>query len=70
MVDFNRQPPTRGSAAYHAVLRSYDFCLSVTGASFDPRISDYVASGCIPVIVRPGGVLWPLESAGLKLEPD
>lgn len=41
-------------AAYHALLRQYTFCLSVTGTSFCPRIADIIASGCIPVLIRPG----------------
>ena len=61
-VHFNR--PGRidyRSDTYHATLRGYDFCLSVAGNSFCPRIADYAASGCIPVLVRPGMLLWPHE---------
>ena len=36
-VHFNRRRSLRGSADYHATLREYTFCLSVTGSSFCPR---------------------------------
>ena len=29
--------------------------------AYCPRIGDYVAAACIPVIVRPGDLLWPYE---------
>ena len=45
---------------YGAVLANATFCLDATGAGFSARIADYVATGCIPVIVA-DHVLWPLE---------
>ena len=68
MVHFNRPSTMRASAdpatdegSYHSLLRSYDFCLCAPGKGFGNRIVDYVASGCVPVIVRPGDLLMPLE---------
>eukprot|EP00899_Mesostigma_viride_P010786 jgi/Mesvir1/19709/Mv09969-RA.2 len=46
---------------YYPKLRSSKFCLDVPGFGFSVRILDYVASGCIPVIVR-DDILWPYES--------
>ena len=61
MVSFNQRSATTQSGSYHATLRSFTFCLSVTGKSFCPRIADIIASGCIPVRILPGHVLWPFE---------
>jgi len=50
-------------ASYHAMLRTYEFCLSAPGKGFGNRLVDYIVTGCIPVVVRPGGLLLPLEPA-------
>eukprot|EP00899_Mesostigma_viride_P015298 jgi/Mesvir1/2376/Mv22131-RA.1 len=46
---------------YYPKLRSSKFCLDVPGFGFSVRMMDYMASGCIPVIVR-DDILWPYES--------
>ena len=51
----------RVSQSYHDTLREYEFCLSAPGTGFGTRIVDYIVSGCIPVIVRPGDLLLPFE---------
>ena len=64
IVHFNRNTPEQASnttSDYHALLRSFDFCLCAPGKGFGNRIVDYVASGCIPVILRPGDLYMPLE---------
>ena len=33
----------------------------MAGNSYRPRIGDHAAAACIPVIVRPGDLLWPYE---------
>ena len=61
LVSFNKRRIATSSTEYHATLREFTWCLSMTGTSFCPRIADIVASGCIPVLIRPGHVLWPFE---------
>eukprot|EP00899_Mesostigma_viride_P014381 jgi/Mesvir1/22944/Mv19454-RA.1 len=46
---------------YYDELQASRFCLDMPGSGFSFRILDYVASGCIPVIVR-DDILWPYES--------
>ena len=53
----SRLPPR----AYARALREHQFCLTSPGMGFGVRIVDYVASACIPVVVRPGRLLLPLE---------
>ena len=36
-------------------------CLTAPGYGFGARIVDYMACGCIPVVVRPGRLLLPFE---------
>ena len=53
IVDFGR-PGARfaSTAAYHRALRGVQWCLTAPGYGFGARIVDYVACGCIPVVVR------------------
>ena len=60
LVEFNRGAKVL-TGGLHALLRTYDFCLSAPGTGFGNRIVDYVVAGCIPVVVRPGGLLLPHE---------
>ena len=53
-----------GTAAYHQALQSVQFCLVAPGNGFDTRLVDYMACGCIPVIIHAGlgvRVLQPYE---------
>ena len=59
-VHFNRDALSAG-AGYHDLLRTYEFCLCAPGKGFGNRIVDYVAAGCIPVLLRPGALRMPLE---------
>ena len=52
----SRLPPR----AYARALREHQFCLTSPGMGFGVRIVDYVASACIPVVVRPGRLLLPV----------
>ena len=51
----------RDTAAYHHALRGAEWCLTAPGFGFGARLVDYVACGCIPVVVRPGRLLLPYE---------
>ena len=54
-----------GTDTYHRALRGAEWCLTAPGFGFGARLVDYVACGCIPVVVRPGqGQLW------LPYEPE
>ena len=46
---------------YARALREHHFCLTAPGMGFGVRIVDYVVSGCLPVVVRPGGYFCPLS---------
>ena len=69
-VHFNRASSDTDPTSYHGLLRGYEFCLTAPGTGFGTRIVDMVASGCIPVVVRPGRLRLPFEP-GLKYDgPD
>lgn len=67
LVDLGR-PGERAlsTAAYHRTLRSVQWCLTAPGYGFGARIVDYLACGCIPVVVRPARTLRVL----LPFEPE
>eukprot|EP00899_Mesostigma_viride_P017710 jgi/Mesvir1/25940/Mv20934-RA.1 len=52
---------TSVGSEYYPKLRSSRFCMDTAGHGFSVRILDYMASGCIPVIIR-DDILWPYES--------
>ena len=45
---------------YREALLSTEYCLVATGNGFGVRLIDYMASGCIPVILS-SGVWYPFE---------
>ena len=47
--------------SYHQELLQAQFCLTAPGMGFGVRLIDYVAAGCVPVVVRPGGLALPFE---------
>ena len=59
LIRFNRG--RLSAKGYHARLRTYEWCLEAPGFGFGVRIVDYIVSGCIPVIIRPGGLRLPFE---------
>ena len=60
MVSFNAVLP-KPNGSYHHNLLTSEFCLTSPGMGFGVRIIDYVAAGCIPVVVRAGPLRMPLE---------
>ena len=59
LLNFSSERVSPGS--YARLLLQFDFCLTAPGMGFGVRIIDYVAAGCIPVVVRPGKLRLPLE---------
>lgn len=45
---------------YFKAMQRARFCLDATGAGFAARVPDYVAAGCVPVVIAED-VLWPFE---------
>jgi hypothetical protein len=60
IVSFNEIQP-KGNGSYRHNLLNSEFCLTSPGMGFGVRVVDYVAAGCIPVVVRPGRLRMPLE---------
>ena len=60
LVRFNVNA-SAGAKSYGQELLSNQWCLTAPGMGFGVRIVDYVASGCIPVVVRPGRLSLPYE---------
>lgn len=54
-------PRMHARGRYERELRSAQWCLTAPGMGFGVRLVDYVAAGCIPVVVRVGGLALPYE---------
>ena len=52
---------------YYETLLRTEYCLVATGSGFGVRLIDYLASGCIPVIVN-SSVWYPYEQPGGSTE--